>query len=380
MLTAVMEHTQHTAIDASDEAAISFLRQLVATESLSGDEDWAVRLFTREAERLGLETAVDEAGNGIATRRGDGEGEIILLGHIDTVPGTIPVRLEDGVLHGRGAVDAKGPLAAMLYSAARADISRFARVHVVAAVGEEADSPGARHLAETMRPDLCIVGEPSGWEGVTLGYKGSLRLRAEVERACGHSAGPDGSACDALLAWWSDVLRRIESLNDGRTGAFERVQASAAQLESDSDGLRDHAAMTSRFRLPTWIEPEELERVIRDAPGIGIEIRALGSERAYRVERSDAVVRALSGAIRATGGRPRHIVKTGTADLNVVGPAWDCPIAAYGPGDSALDHTPNERIELAEYARSIDVISRALSILGAEGSVIRTGEPLIEDA
>jgi len=253
-------------------------------------------------------------------------------------------------------------------------------VHVVAAVGEEADSPGARHLAETMRPDLCIVGEPSGWEGVTLGYKGSLRLRAEVERACGHSAGPDGSACDALLAWWSDVLRRIESLNDGRTGAFERVQASAAQLESDSDGLRDHAAMTSRFRLPTWIEPEELERVIRDAPGIGIEIRALGSERAYRVERSAAVVRALSGAIRATGGRPRHIVKTGTADLNVVGPAWDCPIAAYGPGDSALDHTPNERIELAEYARSIDVISRALSILGAEGSVIRTGEPLIEDA
>ncbi len=365
MLTEV-HRTQGAGVDASDEAAVSFLHQLVAIESLSSEEGWAVNRFLREAERLGFESTTDEAGNGVATIHGEGDREIVLLGHIDTVPGAIPVRLKDGILHGRGAVDAKGALAAMLYGAARADMSGFARVHVIAAVGEEAESPGARHLAATMRPDFCIIGEPSGGEGVTLGYKGSLRLRAEVERACGHSAGPDGSACDALLDWWNGVLRSIEALNEGRPGAFERVQASAALLNSASDGLRERAAMTARFRLPTWIEPKELERVLRDTPKDRVEILTIGSERAHRVERSDTVVRALSAAIRETGGRPRHVVKTGTADLNVVGPIWNCPIAAYGPGDSALDHTPEERIELTEYARSIEVISGALSILAGE--------------
>ena len=60
------------------------------------------------------------------------------------------------------------------------------------------------------------------------------------------------------------------------------------------------------------------------------------------------------------GVRPRFLKKTGTSDMNVVGPAWRCPIVAYGPGDSSLDHTPNEHIVLEEYERSIDVLSEAL--------------------
>ena len=74
-------------------------------------------------------------------------------------------------------------------------------------------------------------------------------------------------------------------------------------------------------------------------------------------------MRALLKAIRQAGGTPGFKVKNGTSDMNVVGPVWNTPIVAYGPGDSALDHTPNEHIALSEYKRAIAVLAEALSYL-----------------
>ena len=52
--------------------------------------------------------------------------------------------------------------------------------------------------------------------------------------------------------------------------------------------------------------------------------------------------------------------------MNVVGPRWNCPIVAYGPGDSALDHTPNEHLNLDEYGRAVRVLTQALTRLADE--------------
>jgi len=49
--------------------------------------------------------------------------------------------------------------------------------------------------------------------------------------------------------------------------------------------------------------------------------------------------------------------------MTVVGPAWRCPIVAYGPGDAALDHTPEERIALDDYLRAIRVLTDVLVAL-----------------
>ncbi|WP_030800423.1 M20/M25/M40 family metallo-hydrolase [Streptomyces sp. NRRL S-337] len=81
----------------------------------------------------------------------------------------------DGVLHGRGTVDAKGPPAAMICAAARfarSDVCR-ARIVVVGAVEEEHYSAGACYLADRMRPDAVVIGEPSGSSCVGVGYKGA---------------------------------------------------------------------------------------------------------------------------------------------------------------------------------------------------------------
>jgi LysW-gamma-L-lysine carboxypeptidase len=48
--------------------------------------------------------------------------------------------------------------------------------------------------------------------------------------------------------------------------------------------------------------------------------------------------------------------KTGTADMNVFAGEWDCPMATYGPGDSDLDHAPDEHLRLRELDRAVAVL------------------------
>ncbi|TVQ61809.1 MAG: [LysW]-lysine hydrolase [Phycisphaerales bacterium] len=344
------------------------LYELVATPSVSGSERAAAEVFVRHAARLGMRAEVDEAGNALAHRGPvDAETHVVLLGHIDTVPGEIAVRIEDDVLHGRGSVDAKGPLAAMLLAGARAELPCGVRVTVAGAVGEEtAGSPGARHLAKLYRPAACIIGEPSGWDGVTLGYKGRLLVTASATRQSTHSAGPEPTACDDMHAWWSAVRAHAEMFNKGRDRVFDQLQASIRQTISEADGLRQHAKMHVGFRLPRELTPVELMQAVRSLTPEHVTLDFSGEETAFATNRNDAVARALSSAIRAHNGRPRPKLKTGTSDMNVVAPHWRCPIAAYGPGDSALDHTPHERLDLDEFARATRVLECTISQLASE--------------
>jgi LysW-gamma-L-lysine carboxypeptidase len=363
-----------------DQLAIDLLLDLVATPSVSGSERAAAERFVGWARALGFETEIDEAGNGLAwrstaqvARLSQPCHQIMLLGHIDTVPGEIPVRIEGGLLHGRGSVDAKGPLAAMLVAAARAELPPDTTFIVAAAVGEENPrSAGARHLAARFHPDACIVGEPSGADGVTLGYKGRLIAHALTTVESAHTAGPEGSSADRLFGWWSRVLAMATARNAGLAAEFDRLQCSIRATASHHDGLADSAQLTVGFRLPPGLNPDVLERDLRALAPDDITLAFEGHETAHRTGRNDPVVRALSTAIRARGATPRPKLKTGTADLNVVAPVWRCPIAAYGPGDSSLDHTPHERISLDEYLTSIRVLTAAIPTLAAELALQRT--------
>lgn len=359
------------ASDVSDGDAIAFVRDLVATPSVSGQERAACELFVRTAGAWGFASTIDHAGNAIAEREsacepGEACVEIMLLGHIDTVAGDIPVRVEGDLLHGRGSVDAKGPLAAMLVAAARARLPRGVRVVVAGAVGEEtSSSPGATALARTRRPHACIVAEPSGWDGVTMGYKGTLRLYAIARRACGHSAGPDASSADAVHGFWSDALAALASLPRASERVFDQVQGSIRAMQTKSDGLHESTTLSASLRLPPGVMPRDVEaRLENVARARGVTLCCEGHAPAHVSDRNDVVVQALTSAIREQGATPRPKLKTGTADMNVVAPSWRCPIAAYGPGDSNLDHTPREHLSLTEYLRSIRVVTAALETLG----------------
>lgn len=364
------------------------LYDVVSQSSVSGDERDAAEMFVHHASLLGLEAHIDEVGNAIALRSTQNDThdqravQIALLGHIDTVSGYIRVRIEGGDLYGRGSVDAKGPLCAMLVAASRANLPEGVDLRVAGAVGEEtAGSIGARHLAPRWRPDACIIGEPSGFDGVTLGYKGRLLMTARATCPNTHTAGQQLSACDQVHQFWNQILTRVGDFNTGIDRAFDQVQAMLRELASTSNGLEQHARLEAGFRLPPAVSPQQLIKVLHDIrntyqsefPELRIDLTFEGPEVAHATDRADPVVRALSSAIRAQGHRPRPKLKTGTADLNVVAPIWQCPIAAYGPGDSALDHTPNEHINLDEYQQSIEILTRAIEQLAEELLAQQTG-------
>lgn len=363
-------------MSALDEArAIDLLHTLVAMPSVSGGERPATELLTARMHELGFRTRIDEVGNAIGEIgcTASSAREIVLLGHIDTVPGEVRVRREGDLLYGRGAVDAKGPLAAFVMAAATTPLPPGVRVVVIGAVEEEtATSRGARHISKRPPPYACIIGEPSGDDGVVLGYKGRLLMDATVTTPSAHSAGPAENAAELAVAWWERVRAMAEEFNRGRGRQFDRLQVRLKSFRTTEDGLADRADAVISFRLPTDLSPDVLEARMRrllasDGPA-GVRLRFSGHEEAVLSDRTNPVARALTVAIRAGGRVPRPTVKTGTSDMNVVGPMWRCPISAYGPGDSSLDHTPNEHISIPEYLEAIGVLRRALRHLASDQS------------
>ena len=220
---------------------------------------------------------------------------------------------------------------------------------------------GARYAATQFQPELCVIGEPSHWDRITLGYKGRLLLDWRWEGPLAHSAGETLSPAERAVAYWRRVEGYAAQANETEERIFGQLDASLRDINTGQDGAYGWAEMTIGLRLPPGIEPETL---IADlSKDDGAVIRAYGAEKAFVGEKDSAISRALRGAIRRHEGTPRFVHKTGTADMNVVGPVWQCPIIAYGPGDSALDHTPDEHIDLDEYLLAVNILTSALESL-----------------
>jgi LysW-gamma-L-lysine carboxypeptidase len=231
-------------------ADVELLRGLVGIESLSHQEGPAVSYLRAAMAARGFRLRESTSGSAIGTI-GEGDRHIILLGHIDTVPGRIPVRIEDGVLWGRGAVDAKGPLATFVAAASAAASDLKCRVTVVGATGEEViGSPGANEIATWDAPDCCIIGEPSGWDSVCLGYRGTMSLIYRLEQSTRHTAGPGESVGEVAVQFWNALLAELETWNAGATNSFGSIGPSLRSFNTHGDGLTDVATLSIGLRLP----------------------------------------------------------------------------------------------------------------------------------
>jgi LysW-gamma-L-lysine carboxypeptidase len=337
---------------------------LVERYSPTGKEGEAVAWLVEHMCGLGFTSArADEAGNAVGMI-GEGPNQIVLLGHIDTVPGRIRVRVEEGILHGRGSVDAKGPLAVFVDAAARNGAIPGWQVVVIGAVDEEGDSAGARFAAGRFHPKFALIGEPSGWDRITLGYRGIVRFQFTARQPIGHTAAGQVSACETAVGFWNRLVEVSARENKGAERKFSQITPILEKMSSTGDGFTQTAELGGHLRIPQSTPPEQAERFLREAAEGAGELRVDGMQvAAYRVEKNTPVVGALLAAIRAQGGNPSFSLKLGTSDINVVGPVWNCPMAVYGPGDSTLDHTPEERIILDEYERSVTVLGSVLKRL-----------------
>ena len=232
------------------------LFDLVATPSPSGCEGEASRLLAGWMAKRGFDAYVDESGSAVGIR-GDGPRELVLLGHIDTVPGQLPVRREGRILYGRGSVDAKGSLAAFAAAAAMVDPPAGTSLVVIGATEEEsATSRGARHALGHFQPRACLIGEPSGWDRITLAYKGRLLVDWNWEGPLAHSAGPVLSPAEQAVAFWDAVKEYARECNQGRARAFARLEPSLRAINSAQHGAYGSSSMQLGFRLPPGLTTE----------------------------------------------------------------------------------------------------------------------------
>lgn len=340
---------------------------LVSHYSPSGQERSAVEWLVARMKSLGYGDAfIDGAGNAVGVL-GKGPRQVVLLGHVDTVPGEIPVRRDyvppDEVLYGRGSVDAKGPLSCFVDGVAQVGVRDGWQLMVIGVVEEERNSEGARFAAIHYKPDFAIIGEPNQWNRVALGYKGSAWASITVKCGQIHTASGGETAAEAAVEIWLKIKAYADSFNVDKQRVFDRLLLTLRAMDSGGNDFEQWARLNVGARLPLDVSPENWYDTLNAIVSGGV-VEPIGfTIPAWVCEKNTALVRAFIRGIRSEGGEPRFVYKTGTADLNIVAPIWKCPTLVYGPGNSNLDHTPNEHILLSEYEKSVQVLGSALRIL-----------------
>jgi len=358
---------------ADDKFALSLLKSAVKIYSPSGQERQLADFLAETMEELGFEVRIDKVGN-LHGKIGSCEPTTLFCGHMDTVPGSIPVREEDGYLYGRGTVDAKGSLIAMLVAAARHRMmGGQGRALVVGVVEEERRGDGVKALVR-QRPkvDYAVFGEPSGAKRITIGYKGSIHLRFELSVESGHSSAPwafPNSILKAIGLW-----SRISDYTSKRLRAKSHYRELTSCLTGIKGGsemsvVPERCEMNIDIRIPVGLTVDEVLSELREEvnsfsienPETEIKFHIDDRVEPFETSIGSPIVQALNRAIKDVYRVPaKYIKKTGTGDMNILGHELKIPIATYRPGNSRLDHSPHERIDIEEFLGAIRVYQRAL--------------------
>ncbi|MEM0216362.1 MAG: M20/M25/M40 family metallo-hydrolase [Candidatus Bathyarchaeia archaeon] len=355
--------------------AINLLKRMLEIYSPSGDEENISNFLVDEMRKLGFRVKRDSVGNVIG-EVGDGSPTILLCGHMDTVSGFIPVKIEDAVIYGRGAVDAKASLAAMIIAASTFREGKIpVKLVVAGVVDEEGKSRGIRNLLkEGISADYAIFGEPSGVDKITIGYKGVLRLEVLCETipGPGHSSANHlySNAIEKAFELWQSI-RSIHFSCENPDSPFHSITYSITKIE----GGKDYSTIPSKcqINLDIRIPPQLTTNILLDKihavidqfktnnPNVIIKAKVEEAIEPIEIDPKSILVKAFSKAIREVKRKtPLLVRKTGTGDMNILGRAMQIPIITYGPGDSTLCHTENEHIYVDEYMDGIEVYRKAI--------------------
>jgi LysW-gamma-L-lysine carboxypeptidase len=214
-----------------------------------------------------------------------------------------------------------------------------------------------------------VNGEPSGWDALTLGYRGYLTGTYSVRVESAHTSRPELNAIQYATEWLTRVESAFESVEPDADETSTATSVTVKPVEFDGgltlDGFATEATVEIQFRIPSGMTAEEIRSVAETELDAGTVSWNTPIPPTLSSPRT-ALGRAFRVAIREEGGDPSLLRKTGTSDANIYADAWDCPVVTYGPGDSSLDHTPEEHIELAEFDRSISVLTDVCEKLEVE--------------
>jgi len=356
------------------QTSVELLRKMLEIYSPSGKEQGLASFLRGELEELGFRgVRLDRAGN-LYGEIGSGLSVVLLCGHMDTVPGRLPVKIEDNKLHGRGAVDAKSSLAAMISAASSlASHAINGKIVVAGVVEEERKANGIRQLLrEGLSVDYAVFGEPSGVKNITFAYKGRLDLRITCKTVPGHVGAQHllDNAIEKSFELWNRLRTSAERYESPR-GVFHSLTPclTGVKTRRTSGGVPDISILQVDLRLPPAIKCADGIGIMEEAVGdfqrenekASVSLRVVDKVEPFVASKDSALMKALREAVLEVAGGPvRLLRKTGTGDMNIFGAETGVPVATYGPGDARLSHTPYECIDLTEYLTSIEVYRRML--------------------
>ena len=316
------------------------IQELINIPSVTGDEAQVLQYLESVLTDMGLpvyrEAVSEQRWNLYAGW--EAESPVVFCTHVDTVPPFFPARTEEGRIHGRGACDTKGIMAAMLEGGQRL-LEEGQRPSYLFVVGEETDSIGAKTAAATgRRAHAIIVGEPTD-NALATGHKGVLSYTLKTSGRAAHSAYPDrgSSAIHALL----DLIADIRSTDWGRSDVLGEATLNVGLI---SGGIAMNTfAPDAEARL--------MHRIVDSAKQRREQLLQLVGDRAEVSFHSVSEPQLL----RTVEHFETKAVNFGS-DIPYLHSMGDCLL--LGPGSVHDAHTPDESIALREVEEAVELYIR----------------------
>jgi len=334
---------------------------------------FAVHRFVRGDGPEGSDEAPVE--NLFALRAGpDGSRHIAFAGHLDVVPPGdgwasdpfVPVERGE-LLHGRGAVDMKGAIAAMVAAVAEVPAEAGTISFIITGDEEGPALHGTRALidymqAEGIQPDLCLVGEPTSvnrlGDMVKIGRRGSVNIFIDVDGTQGHVAYPH--LADNPLPKLVAILAELNSLTlDTGTKWF---QPSNLEITDINVGNRAHNVIPAAGAARISIRFNDLhtgkslsERVMAIAEKHGGRARPVISGEPFLTE-PGTFSKLVAGAVEAeTGIAPELSTTGGTSDARFLRSV--CPVIEFGLCNATM-HKRDEAVAIPDLAALARIYTR----------------------
>lgn len=356
---------------------VPLLRDMIRIPSVgSSDGEGALAAFINGfLDDHGIETATEEVLPGrpnVIGRLGPAGGPSLLFNaHMDIVPpgkgwsyDPYEGLIAEDKIYGRGAVDDKGPLAAMLSAVvALKDSSVPLRGQLVmcAVVDEENASRGSRLLMQSLQGDIGVVGEPTGGD-LVIAHNGSLRPMLKAVGRTAHTSRP-GEGVNAIYKM-AQVLITIRAYHDELSARTHPLTGSASITVSMIHGgeqpnvIPDRCEALLDRRLVPGEREEEALREINDLldqamtrdPDMKIVIDHLipTTGGPCEIPPDSSIVKLLCEAVFTASGRRPHLKGlSGACDMVHLINAG-IPTAVFGPGNPSQAHKPDEHIRIDE--------------------------------
>lgn len=325
-------------------------------------------------EKMGYSKVhVDRAGNAVG-QVGRGNVKVLLCGHMDTVPGELPVRHTGDSIYGRGAADAKSPLCSLLVAGAEASDSGVS-ITFAGVTEEEGDGAGINQIMEgTADFDYAVFGEPGGASRITIAYRGRVAVQIAIRTEGGHAGSP--WAYRSAFQEFNATLSKLREYEESKQVHGDRFRSMSLTPTLVRAGVYQNVVpnlceATLDVRLPLGMPASKAIADIRRGAerkedGLSVRVNAGEPTEAYEVDSASPILRAFQRAIiLKLKERPGLIRKTSTGDMNTFAHRKRTECITYGPGLSNTSHTGGEVVQIADYLNSIEVLKEALHQLAA---------------